>query len=179
VWHSPFKLYLYPESRFVIVDTKELKEQLKSQQFIGTKISKNRYSTGDKFLSLLTFMGCSPDIELEPQDDKPFCYIEIESSESTRFISGVNTKPAPCPKCRSAIKTIPKPDDGILRCPYCDFLIEVSKLNWRKSALLANSCIVIGNIYELEAVPNDELLLSLENLTSIKWKAAYIREKEV
>ena len=64
VWHSPFKLYLYPDNPKLEIDYKLLETTLEKQQFIGTEISKGRYGTGANFLSLLTFMGCSPDIEI-------------------------------------------------------------------------------------------------------------------
>ena len=121
-------------------------------------------------------MGCSPDIELDPHEDVPYCYIEVENSEELHFISGINTKAAPCPKCKNGIANIPNPGNTQLSCPGCGENVITSKLNWRKSAFLAKNWIRIGNIYEFEAVPNDQLLNTLETKTGEKWKYAYIRE---
>jgi hypothetical protein len=178
VWHSPFKLYLYPDNPDIDFEYKQLEALLNTQELIGAEITNGRFATGNRFLSLLTFMGCSPDIEIYPQDDKPFCYIEIEASETPRFIAGRNTSKASCPNCKTAIDRIPKPIETQLNCPSCELEIELAKLNWRKSAFIAKSWIVIGNIYEFEAVPNDELLIALEKTTGVKWKSAYIREFE-
>lgn len=77
VWHSEFKLYLYPEDPQFKINQKNVILLLHKLEFTGSKLSSIRYSTGDNFVSLLTFLGCSPNIELESQDDKPYCYIEI------------------------------------------------------------------------------------------------------
>ena len=175
MWHSPFKLYLYPDNSDNHIDEKKIASLLEKKQLIGNTIAKGRYAAGNEFLSLLTFMGCSPDIEIEPQHDKPFCYIEISNTKITHFIAGKNTKAAPCPECKARIKTIPNPEDETLNCPACNATIETTKLNWRKSAFLAKNWIAIGNIYELEAIPSDELLTALETETGANWKAAYIR----
>ena len=175
VWHSPFKLYLYPDTSDICIDEKIIASLLEKKQLIGSKIAGDRYATGNEFLSLLTFMGCSPDIEIEPQDDKPFCYIEISKNKVTQFIAGKNTKSAPCPHCKIGIQSIPDPEEKSMICPACNGSIETRKLNWRKSAFVAKSWIRIGNIYELEAIPSDELLTALAEETGVKWKAAYIR----
>ncbi|MEE9310041.1 MAG: hypothetical protein V3U64_03395 [Cocleimonas sp.] len=169
MWHSDFKLYLYPDKPDFQFDLITLEALLKKLELTGASLAKNRYAVGGSFLSLLTFMGCSPDIELEPQDDKPFCYIEIDSHENAQFISGKNTKYPPCPQCKSKLTNIV--------CSNCNEKINPAKLNWRKSAFIASSWIIIGNIYELEAIPNDQLLSALERETGVRWKPAYIREE--
>jgi len=171
VWHSEFKFYLYPEKSQHKIDSNSLEVFLKNLEFISNKLSAKRHATGGKFLSLLTFMGCSPNIELEPQDDKPYCYIEIESQNEPLFISGKNTKYPPCPHCKSALKS--------LTCSSCKKKIDPQNLNWRKSAFIASSWICIANIYELEAIPNDQLLNALEAETGVKWKPAYIRQEQI
>nr|AJG38006.1 hypothetical protein [uncultured Gammaproteobacteria bacterium] len=178
MWDAEHKLYLYPQQPFYRPSHQILEQLLIKLQFIGklssvdslklsSKQVTTRYEVGDKFLSQLTFMGCSPDIELEPQENKPYCYIEIEQIETPRLISGKNLKPAKCPHCKSPITE--------LSCENCQKVIAPEKLNWRKTAFYASSWISIGNIYELEAIPNDNLLNALEENTGIKWKAAYIR----
>jgi len=167
VWEAEFKLYLYPDNPDYQIDVDRLTLQLKKDSLLGESLSSNRYATGDNFLSLLTFMGCSPNVELEPQDDKPYCYIEIESQNKPQFISGKNTKYPPCPYCKEKLNT--------QICANCDESIDITKINWRKSAFISSAWICIGNIYELEAIPNDQLFNVLENNTGVAWKYAYIR----
>ena len=170
MWNSEFKLAIYSDNPDYRVDLNELETLLKKLALIGAPLSKNRYTTGDNFLSLLTFLGCSPNIELEPLDDQPYCYIEIESHAKPQFISGKNTKYPPCPYCKSTLENT--------QCENCNETIkeaDLAKLNWRKSAFIASSWITIGNIYELEAIPNDQLLNALHMQAGTQWKAAYIR----
>jgi len=100
VWQAEFKLYLYPEDPNYIIDKRRLSLRLKEQGFVDKVLSPNRFSVGDRFLSLLTFMGCSPDIELEPQTNAPYCYVEFNIDTKPHFIAGSNLKNARCPHCR-------------------------------------------------------------------------------
>lgn len=174
MWNAEFKLHLYPvQVSYHHQKINGLEKLLDTLGFTGERISSqsiNRYKVGDKFLSYLTFMGCSPDIELEPQDEKPYCYIEIEQTEEPRYIAGINLKPAKCPHCKSTIKQV--------TCLNCRKTIDHEKLNWRKTAFYASCWITVGNIYELEAIPNDNLLITLEKETGVKWKVAYIRYEQ-
>jgi len=149
---------------------------LKELDFIDSKIRDKRYATGDNFVSLLTFMGCSPNIELEPQEDKPYCYIEINTNEKETFYSGTNLKAAVCPECKTKITQIPDATGEIVLCSNCNNDIQLRALNWRKTAFIAKSFVAIGNIYESEAIPNDQLLDALEEVSKSKWKYAYIRD---
>ncbi len=169
MWHSEFKLCLYPDDPQYKFDKEKLQAVLQNLKFIGDALSSKRYSTGNEFLSLLTFMGCSPNIELEPQNDKPYCYIEIEAYEQPQFISGKNTKYPPCPQCKEKLNS--------QVCSNCNTTLDLTKPNWRKSAFIASSWVCIGNIYELEAIPSDQLLNTLESETSVRWKPAYIRQE--
>lgn len=182
MWHAEFRLYLYPEDPVFSADVTALKPLLSDLQFIDKKLDEKCYSTGNSFVSLLTFMGCSPNIELEPQEDKPFCYIEIDTTESPTFIFGKNTKKAVCIHCKQALKS-QSPNRKVLfeiqgdqiQCLNCNEVMDSRKINWRKSAFIASCWICIGNIYELEAIPNDQLLIALEKETGVKWKSAYVR----
>ena len=171
MWHSEFKLCLYPEDSQYKLDKEELQTVLQDLKFIKKILSSKRYSTGDDFLSLLTFMGCSPNIELKPQNDKPYCYIELESQKQARFVSGKNTQYPPCPNCKAKLNA--------QVCSNCNEKMDVIKTNWRKSAFIASSWICIGNIYALEAIPSDFLLNALEAETCMKWKPAYIRQENI
>ncbi len=174
MWHSPYRLYLYPDDPNYASNYHQLKSLLVKREFIDFEISDKRYATGKNFLSLLTFMGCSPNIELKPQNEKPYCYIEISTAKGVHFIKGENTKNALCVTCKEPLTD---PVRGKMICPNCNQTIDITKLNWRKSAFIASCWICIGNIYELEAVPNDQLLSALKNETGVKWKPAYIRQK--
>lgn len=182
MWQAEFKLYLYPEDSSLLVDKHDLESVLSDIEFIGRKQTKHRFEVGNQFLSLMCFMGCSPNIELEPQDDKPYCYIEIETMQKAQFVSGKNRRKVICPECKTTLKNIRhillEEDDAKneYACPKCQkHTFNLNKINWRKSAFVASSWIIVGNIYESEAVPDDKLLASLKKSTGVEWKYAYIR----
>ncbi len=177
--NSEFKLVLYPVDSGLEIDLDNLRKHLDSLALLGAELvdllGADHYTVGDKFLSYFTFMGCSPDIELEPQTDKPFCYLALESFLQPQFVLGSNVKKARCTSCKHDLQEI----TNSLNCSHCDKPLQLDKINWRKSAFIAKTWISIGNIYELEAIPNDELLDSLKRLTSVQWKPAYIRNAKL
>ncbi len=162
----------YPMETNSSGDLLSLKVLLKKINLLGDKLSEMHYAVGDNFLSHLTFMGCSPNIELEPQPDKAYCYIELESHKHSQFVAGINLKKARCTLCKGELLSVT--EQAV--CPHCHKKLELEKINWRKSAFVAKIWITIGNIYELEAIPNDALLDILEKQTGVNWKFAYIRQ---
>ena len=170
MWQAEFKLYLYPNNPTYSYQQDKIVGFLKNLSFIDQHIAHNRYATGDHFLSHVTFMGCSPDIELTPQDNSPYCYIEFEQQDKPLFIVGHNIKQATCYHCKQRT-------DNPELCPNCNKTLDPLRLNWRKTAFYARSWIAIGNIYELEAIPNDLFLSALEKETGVRWKPAYIHDK--
>jgi hypothetical protein len=179
--NTEFTLMLYPVDSGLMVDLAALKGHLDNLGLLGeplcelglnpNRLGDNHYAVGANFLSLFTFMGCSPVIELQPQADKPFCYMGLDSDTKPRFVSGSNLKKSRCTQCKNELQNVSKS----LSCSHCKKPLQLDKINWRKTAFLAKTWITIGNIYELEAIPNDELLDSLKHLTGVQWKPAYIR----
>ena len=173
MWQADHCLFLYPENPVQQIDTQQITEDLIKQKFIGASLGDRRFATGERFTSLLTFMGCSPHIELEPQENQPYCYIEIHTTDKPVFNHGTNLKKLTCPHCKQKIQVS---IDKQLVCPKCKNELIPEQLNWRKSAFIASTWITIGNIYELEAVPSDILLNRLQKNTGERWKTAYIRQ---
>jgi hypothetical protein len=73
---STHHLVLFP-TRTVPPDNNALLHCLSDLGLLGESLGGGRYRVGESFLSLVCFLGCSPDIELEPQANKPFCYIQL------------------------------------------------------------------------------------------------------
>lgn len=190
MWQAEFKLYLCPVDPELKSSAASLLDCLRSLEFIDDEINAEkgnnvkRYKAGDEFLSLICFMGCSPNIELEPQADSPYCYVEIPEQAELQFFSGVHTKVVNCPECKKPqpelVQRLNDIDCESMRrqtCTLCGQHINLEKINWRKSAFAASSWILIGNIYEAEAVPDEKLLVALQQVTGCEWKYAYIRNK--
>lgn len=169
MWQAEHKLYIYPIDPNISIPKVLISNFLEKEEFTGDIIERRRFSTGTRFLSHLTFMGCSPNIELDPQEDKPYCYIEIESHTKASFVFGSNQKKSRCHYCKNEIQ---KP----FFCPHCQKTLSPNRINWRKTAFVATCWILVGNIYEREAIPNDQFLDTLAQETGVKWKIAYIRE---
>lgn len=83
---STHQLLLFPAQPDIALENGHLEACLRALDVLGQSLGEGRYATGDAFLSLLCFLGCSPDIELEPQADKPFCYLQLpQTMEPVEF----------------------------------------------------------------------------------------------
>lgn len=188
MWHAEFRLYLYPTDSEVVVDRLEMIAVLRGLAFIGEDLEgeqEGRYKVGEAFLSLICFMGCSPNIEIEPQENSPFCYVEIPKKNQRQFMAGENVKKVKCPCCKAiqtqlASSLLAVNEEALLtqKCAECGEGLNPAKLNWRKSAFIAKTWVLLGNIYEAEAVPNEKLLAALQQLSGCAWQYAYIRKRD-
>lgn len=177
------QLILHPALPTDTIAHEKLLSFLKEIGYIGELEQHCRYQVGEKFLSYTCFLGCSPNIELYPQvDNKPYCYIEVPpTTDNPRFISGINTKPPRCKYCKNTLQALPSvlaeavPVDNQYPCPACQNLLDVSQLVWRKSACLTRNPVIINNIYESEAVPEQQFLSALKAVSGFDWKYCYVR----
>jgi hypothetical protein len=70
---SAYRLLLYPVQD---CDT-AIRPVLDKQGMLGNELGGGVFSAGENFLDHICFLGCSPDIELEPQTGKAFCYVQL------------------------------------------------------------------------------------------------------
>jgi hypothetical protein len=152
------------------------------------------YPAGEQFLQLVTFLGCSPAIELEPPGNPQelqkasaagrFCHVFIDAGEQLRFRRDSQTRAPHCPQCRN-----PEPDwelqlpswqDGKQgldwRCQSCGFSGRLTDLVFRKTAGFGRTFVEIRGIYPSEAVPGPALLGTLAALSGEPWTTIYLRE---
>ena len=162
-------------------------EALQGIGFIANKwksseaVSGNRYLIGDSFLSLVTFMGCAPAIELEPIEDKAesteFCHIEIEDIKSNiEFIRGGEYIISRCPHCRQRHtdwKVIP--ENLLYECGNCKVESHLSEYDWKNTAGTGRFFISLHGIYPQEALPTSNLLQTLEKISGTEWTYFYIQ----
>ena len=152
------------------------------------------YPTGKHFLQHISFLGCSPTIELEPPSDPAtlpadsaagrFCHVFLHSSTSL-CLRADKQCPAPrCPQCRqpfSGWRTVfstyqQNPTLTDWTCSGCGFNGQLTDLSFRKAAGIGHTFIEIRGIYPSEAVPTDALLNRLQRLSGGPWRTIYIRE---
>jgi len=152
------------------------------------------YPVGEQFLQLVTFLGCSPAIELVPPDDLQeleqasmagrFCHVFLQSGDPLRFRHDSRTRPPLCPQCRSpeadwqlAADTWQDGEDtGKWSCRVCGFKGCFSDLVFRKTAGFSRTFVEIRGIYPAEAVPGPALLDCLQSLSGGPWTTIYLRE---
>ncbi|WML89420.1 hypothetical protein RCF98_10600 [Thiothrix lacustris] len=81
--YSRHQLVLFPtSSETTPLTPSALHTCLRKLGLLGETLGKGYYTTGKDFLSLLCFLGCSPDIELKPHPDKVFCYVQLPENET-------------------------------------------------------------------------------------------------
>jgi hypothetical protein len=152
------------------------------------------YPTGDRFLQLVSFLGCSPHIELDPPADPArlaadsaagkFCHVYLTRSETLQFRSDPRTPTPRCPHCRAEVPDWQSliqswqrnPANGDWHCPHCGATGPITGLSFRKSAGFGRIFLEIIGIYPSEAVPSDALLNTLEALTHGRWSALYLHD---
>lgn len=170
-----------PEDRAAIIHA------LQENGFIGDKwrspdsVTAERYLIGDAFLSLVTFMGCAPAIELEPIADKPastdFCHIEIsEIHQHPEFIRGSEYIISRCPHCRQRhANWATLPASLSYTCDNCHVESHLSRYDWKNTAGCARFFIHLHGIYPQEAIPTPHLLKIFEMITGTQWQYFYIQ----
>ncbi len=180
---STNQLILHPGNANDSIEHQQLLKFLKHSGYIGETEKNHRFQVGEKFLSQTCFLGCSPNIELYPQNNnQPYCYIEVPpDSDMPQFVSGLNIKFPRCKHCKNELNKLP----GVLaqnnnmlhsyHCPHCQNKLNPQQLSWRKTACLTRNQIIVNNIYESEAVPEQHFLLALQQLSGFAWKYCYIR----
>ena len=139
---------------------------------------RDSYLVGEQFFDAFLFLGCSPSIELTPNEQQqPFCYIQFEVTSKCKLVSGSNLKAA-CKACKQRYK-VPllleeKEDVPVVICSYCKKRHVADRIAWRKSAALSKVSISLWNIFEGEAVPSDKLFSLLQEESGEGWSYAYV-----
>ncbi len=177
------------DSAYVPADIVQLAQQLREIGLIGKpwgEDSQQRYLIGERFLQLVTFLGCAPAIELEPSADAhtEFCHIGISPLYPVpRFLADSQGVLPRCPHCRKrfanwqgAVAQWHENPAYQAQCPACQQLLSPVELDWQQSAGFGRCFISIFNIYPREAIPTEALLHTLEQATQQSWNYFYLRE---
>lgn len=176
-------LILYPaDSAWCPTQFEDLSSLLQTDGLAGESLppgSGAGFFIGDKFLNRVTFLGCAPAINLEPDHSRPdveFCSIRIQLEKAApRLLIASRYPPPRCPHCRSsvAVNIENLAADSEVACSRCHVQTPVHALNWRKSAGYARCFVEITGVYPREAVPTEVLLKSLRALSGCEWRYFY------
>jgi hypothetical protein len=180
------------------VSTETLAGTLQTIGFIGPPLplrDETIYPVGEHFLQLVTFLGCSPRIELEPPASMTeletatrtgsFCHVSLPTADGgLQFRAGELTPNPRCPSCRQ-----PEPDwRALIRawrerpavldwsCQACGYHGRLTELNFRKTAGFGRSFVEIRGIHPAEAVAGEALLARLRTLAGGEWRTLYLRD---
>ena len=173
------KLIFFPKQANKTFKNELLLQTLIDAQFLcEDKPHNNQSLAGDNFLSLITFLGCSPNINLQPVEGENHCFISViqqtQEAECLGYTQTVNPK---CPVCKKRINNWKIPDwqkaGQLCHCDKCQNKTLYSELNWKHECGFARCGFEISHIYPHEAVPTDQLLNSLSEFSGFDWEYCY------
>lgn len=139
------------------------------------------YAAGERFLDLVSFMGCSPHVDFEPPapGSEAFCHLALLGPwPEPRLFLGVNTVAPHCPQCGARIAhwraRLKRARDRIT-CPRCHQSTPAWGLRWRRFGGAARTAVEVRNVFPKEALPAPELLAGLARVTGGDWGYFYIQ----
>lgn len=154
--------------------------------FIGQALGDGRYRVGEEFLRLISFMGCSPHIELDAQDpDASFCHVRLQGPlEDPVLLLGRNAQAPRCKACRGRMDdwrehSAAWPHQArqpCAVCPRCGAEQCPIDLNWRRSAGAGRLFVHVEDVFPGEAVPVPGLLKGLEQVTGTPWDYFFVQD---
>ncbi len=192
------KLLLHPQDPACApVDPVTLAASLQAIGFIGAPVTVADgvfYPVGARFLQLLTFLGCSPAIELAPPADAAaletactrgsFCHVYLSCTAQLQFRADPHTPVPRCPACRQPDADWRTPlvawqkNPAMIEwtCSSCGYPGRLTDLAFRRSAGFARTWIEVRGVYPSEAVPGEPLLEHLRTVSGCQWRYIYLRE---
>lgn len=183
----PKLVFHVKDPEYIPSNISDIVRALQETGFVGKKwqspeeVSGERYLIGESFLSLVTFMGCAPAIELEPIAEQPasteFCHIEVGSIKpAVEFVRGSEHLISRCPHCRQRhVNWQTVPDTLLYSCDKCKTETHLSEYDWKNTAGCGRFFISLHGIYPQEAIPTSHLLQSLEKISDMAWSYFYIQ----
>lgn len=180
------KLVLQPAPEYVPTNQQSLTDSLTDIGLIGAIYEEDAasYLPGSRFLQLISFLGCSPHVRLEPPPDgsNDFCHIcFLGPFERPRLLYAGNSRPPRCPACGKVLShwrelLTPWSDElskQAIHCPSCNSDLLPIRLNWPRNAGYGRFFIQIHGIFPEEAVPLPELMECLQ-ADGDNWRYFYL-----
>ena len=143
----------------------------------------DRFTIGDAFLQLFTFMGCAPSIEFTPPDPididwQSFVFIQLSPvlAQPRWLVHRACAKPA-CPHCQHRNRDWQQyyqDDASTLLCPHCQQTTKVCEWHWYDAGACARQFVSIVNVYPKESLPTETLLLQLQQNMGVPWQYFYL-----
>lgn len=162
---------------------------LRERGFAGTPLGDDGYyTTGDKFLDFVTFVGCSPSLKLDPDGgDRPgsdrFVHLQLLGADLPALQIGNRPRAPLCPSCRKPLAgwrhvgshgQAHSSGPTVLRCEDCGAVWPPDKVRWRDGAVFTASHLAVLGVYPGEALPTPLLLQLLRHASQCDWYALYL-----
>ncbi len=180
------RLLLCTHDPYLLPDRAALERTLAAEGFLGASLPGRAggFLVGERFLQLVTFTGCSVQIELSPTDDGPFCHILVSGPfERPEFASGRNTRPPRCPSCRSpmqnwknAISLWEEGGPSAVSCAACGRSNSLLTVDWKAKAGFGRLFVRVEEIFPGEAIPTPELMRLLACTSPGDWRHFYVQD---
>lgn len=180
------QLVFVPVEQAAALDIASLLAALDELGLTGKRIADQwplRFYIGDKFLLHLNFMGCAPALEFAPPeasqpDWTAFTFISLHTplEKSRCLIDPMMAKPV-CPQCgkRHALSNHAQLFvDMTLRCPHCQAVAGLDAWDFREFGGCGRQFFSIVNVYPKEALPTEDLLRQLHEVTQLEWRYFYV-----
>ena len=175
-------LILHPDDPGSRPQLQQLRQLLTGIGLIGVAVAgrQQSFAAGEQFLQLITFMGCSPHIRLEPQDehDSGYCFVRLVSFDTPQLRVSAHARP---PRCQACAKPVAEawPEEyashGAVTCPHCRHRHQQPRqLRWRNDSGMGRVFIEIHNIFPGEAQPVAALLRQLQEIDGSPWRYFYL-----
>jgi hypothetical protein len=133
------------------------------------------FEAGEAFLSLITFLGCSPQVEFQPADEMQrvaghYCHVRYALALAEPVFRAAPGRLQPrCRHCRTPVadwsglvQGWPHQAPPHADCAQCGQPLRAAELNWRQAAGFGCWFVEIWNIHPHEAVPSEQLIAVLE-----------------
>lgn len=173
------RLIFHPKDPLQLIAASDLQQGMLALDFIAEQLPEqgdNCFSAGEHFIDLLSFLGCSPVINLSAADGDKFCYIELIERPAAELIYGSQPFHPRCSQCRQPIPDWERQlqTATCIRCNSCGNEMRLEQVNWKHSAGYASQFMLVHNIYLHEAIPGERLLMSLAQLgNGTEWDYFY------
>lgn len=175
-----YKLTLYPATLHIIQPaTGAIIAALKNCGLLNGESMQEQYFVGPAFVDLLSFLGCSPQIRLTPNEGDNYCHIIIRPPQPDIHCLGYTATAAPrCPQCKNKITQWQQIKAWHLGatpcvCQHCNTTTAMQNLKWKHECGYGCMAIDIINIHPFEAVPSDNFLHVLQTATGVEWDYFY------
>ena len=140
--------------------------------FVGAPLAGDGFLPGERFMQLLSFMGCSPFLRLEPTDDgSPFCQIRLTGPlPQPQAFPDAGGRPPRCPDCRAPLGDWQERLTGAtVRCTACGTDLALASLAWGHHAGAGRLFLEVWEVYPGDGRPSEGLLAALKEAGGAPW----------